>query len=255
LRLLVAFALEQEFGPWRKLRKFQRLADSDVPVFRTSLDETDLCVVLTGMGRTATRRAMEHVFNPRPDVCISAGVAGGLQLEQSIAEVLIARRIQELSSQRILESDPALVDLAMRAGGRPVGSFCTSHYAVIGAESKRRMGRMSDAVEMEAYHILEAAAQHGVRGIAVRALSDLVGEDLPFDFSAMINEHGTVDYGRLAGRLARWPQRIPALLRLASNTRKAARALVHFLDAYVIALRQSNAEMAAMRTSAKVVVA
>jgi nucleoside phosphorylase len=255
LRILVTFALEQEFAPWRRLRKFARLNGNRNPAFQASLGEADLRVVLTGAGRAATRRAMEDAFVMNPDVCISAGIAGGLQQGQRIGDVLVARRVQELSSQRIIESDSALLELAGRTGAKVARSFCTSHFALSDADSKMRMSRMGDAVEMESYHILEAAGHHGARGVAVRALSDLVDESLPFDFTAMLDEQGSVNYGRLAVAVAKSPRRIPAMFRLALQARVAARAIAQFLDAYVSVVNGWKAQAREKPGSAKAEVA
>jgi nucleoside phosphorylase len=255
LRILVTFALEQEFAPWRRLRKFVRLGGSPNSLFQASLGDTDLQVVLTGAGRAATRAAMEHAFVITPDVCVSAGIAGGLQQGQKVGDVLVARRVQELTSQRIIESDSALLELAVRAGAKIAGGFCTSEFALSDAESKMRLGRISDAVEMETYHILEAAEEHGGRGVAVRALSDLVDESLPLDFTKMITEQGTVSYRRLAVALAKSPQRIPSMFRLALHARFAARALARFMDAYLISLSGWHLDVTEKSASSKAVVA
>ena len=57
MKVLITFALANEFAPWRKLRRFERVsagASDQTYVARVGL--CDVRVVLTGAGRFAAQR-------------------------------------------------------------------------------------------------------------------------------------------------------------------------------------------------------
>jgi nucleoside phosphorylase len=236
MRILVTYALEPEFAPWRRLREFHRGGAAWPVVFESSAAGLDLRVVLTGVGADPARRAMTVAFSPRPDVCISTGVAGGLAPGQRIGEVLAASATRELASQRIIASDPTLLAAAIHAGARPAECFCTSDDLVISGEGKRRLNPMGQAVEMEGFHILIEAERRIIPALAIRSLSDLAEHDLPFDFQLMLNPQGRLIPSQIARAILRAPQRIPELIRLRNRTAQAARSLARVLESLVRAL-------------------
>jgi adenosylhomocysteine nucleosidase len=242
VRIFVTLALEAEFVPWRRVRRFREASGGGIREFQAEADGAEVRVVLTGAGRIPAQRAMEKALGSGADVCIASGVAGGLRTGQRVGEILAARRSQELSSQRIRESDARLFEEAVSAGARAAEMFCTAHYVLAKAEDKQRMGRIAEAVDMETFHVMEAAGERGIPCVAVRALSDLAEEDLAFDFSAMMNSEGNVNYGRLAARVAMAPQRLPGLLRLGRQTRLAAGELARFLETFIGRLAGAEAE-------------
>jgi adenosylhomocysteine nucleosidase len=91
-------------------------------------------------------------------------------------------------------------------------------------------------VEMESFEILREAQAAGVPAVAVRAISDTVGEDLPLDMNQVFTDQGQVSIPRVLGQVALKPQSLPGLIRLGRNSRIAAQSLAHFLDSYVVAL-------------------
>jgi adenosylhomocysteine nucleosidase len=236
LKILVTFALETEFRPWRRLRAFEPIAGAVYPSYAARIGESDVRVILTGMGPAHARKALPAALEPCPHVCISSGLAGSLRPQYRCGEVLSARETREASSHRVIESDARLHEAAIAIGARPVQTFCTSDYLILTREGKRRMGGIADAVEMESFCVLAEASQRGVPAVAIRAISDSVDEELPFDFSNALDRRGSIQYLRVAGRVARAPYRLPALLRLGWRSRRAATLLARFLDLYVLAL-------------------
>ena len=116
----------------------------------------------------------------------------------------------------------------------------TSKTLVITAEEKRRLGIFADAVDMESFRVMAAAQGRGIPAIALRAVSDVVDDDLPMDFSRHIAENGQVNTGRVLGEIARRPQVIPAMVRFGVQTRRAAEALAEFLDAFISKLADKS---------------
>ena len=110
----------------------------------------------------------------------------------------------------------------------------TPAYSVHLVERLLSESAAGDAVDMESVWVLAAAWQHGVRTMAVRAVSDAADSDLPLDFNRVFTERGEVSIPKVVGQLIRRPGRLPGLLRLANESEQAASALGHFLDAYLL---------------------
>jgi adenosylhomocysteine nucleosidase len=232
MKAVVTFAVNAEFAPWRGLRAF-RCVRSDAPAwYEYSAGDLHVRVVLTGMGENLAREAAKAALADGADVCISSGLAGGLRASKRTGDVLVAQVVVKDREPVAVASDPELVALAAECGARQVSRFVTTREVVTRAADKRRLGQRADAVEMESLAVLVEAAVRGVPAVAVRAIADTVDFDLPFDFSGARDAGGQIRVSKVLGAVALRPQRIPALLRLAGDCRRASRGLAQFLDAY-----------------------
>ena len=234
MKVLITFALENEFAPWRKLRHFQRVS-SDVWDYRfiANVGPADVRVVLTGAGRFAAQRAIPPAFTDRPDVCISSGLSGGLSPLHRPGDILVARTIGEIKGTRLIRSDAELVQRAEASGAKLVEKFLVSDHVISTTEEKHSLAGSGDAVDMESIFVLEAAAQQRIRSVAIRAISDGSESSLPLDFDRVFNEQGTVSIPKVIGQVVRQPHRIGGLIRLAQESERAAAMLAKFLDSYV----------------------
>jgi adenosylhomocysteine nucleosidase len=231
MNILVTFAVEAEFAPWRNRRKFRRLP-GDWPRFETQFGSARVRAVLTGMGQTHALEAARRALPDRPDICISTGLAGALRSGYRPGDVLAARLVSEVGEPVAVASHPELLATAVDCGARQVERFATSRKLVARAAEKSRLGRQAEAVEMESYTILAEAARHGVPAVAVRAISDTVDFDVPYDFERVRDARGQIRIGGIVGQVLRHPSGLPALFALARDCRVAARHLADFLDLY-----------------------
>lgn len=237
MKILVTFALENEFAPWRKMRKFKReSADSWDKTFAARVGDSDVRVMLTGAGRFASQRAMAQAFAEVPDVCIVSGLAGSLKVDYRPAEVFVAKAAVNGTDTRLVRSDSELVSAAAESGATVIERILVAEHVVATSREKRQLGAFGDAVDMESLWVLSAAAQRSVRAVVIRAISDTVDTDLPLDFDRVFDAQGKVSVLRVVGQLAKKPQKIAGLLRLAADSERAAGALAEFLDAYVDSL-------------------
>lgn len=244
MHVLVTFAVDAEFAPWRKLGEF-RVADPVLDAYETTVGDAKVCVVLTGVGCkrawdvTAISLWGEHPF----DVCISSGLAGALRPEHKPGDVLVAREIRDFKSQRPLSCDPALVQLAGACGAKIVGAFYTGDRILARAQQKQELGASADAVEMESRRVLEQGRSAGWRArcVAIRAISDGVEEDLPLDFNVALTPDGDVSGPRMVAEIFRRPWILPRLIRFGRQSRRAAQSLALFLDRYIMALENISA--------------
>jgi adenosylhomocysteine nucleosidase len=245
LKILVTFALENEFAPWRRLARFQRVAASDGNgCYEAQIGAAEVRVVVTGTGAFAAQRAMNNAFDWVPDFCIASGLAGSLKADYIPGDVLVGRRVTEMRSGRSIASDSELGQVAEEVGAKPVENFLVADRVIATVAEKRELAAMGDAVEMEGAYVLAAAAQHKVRSVAIRSVSDSVDRDLPLDFERVFDASGHVSVAKVIGQVAAKPARIPGLVRLAEDSARAASALATFLEAFVQALPSSPWETA-----------
>ena len=231
MNILVTFAVEAEFAPWRNRRKFRRLP-GEWPRFEAQFGGAHVRAILTGMGQTHALEAARRALPDRPDICISTGLAGALRSVYRPGDILAARLVSEVGEPVAVASHPELLTTAVDCGARQIERFATSRTLVTRAEEKSQLGRQAEAVEMESYTILAEAARYGVPAVAVRAISDTADFDMPYDFDRVRDAHGQIRIGGIITQVLRRPSGLPALFALARDCRIAARHLADFLDAY-----------------------
>ncbi|MBN9118221.1 MAG: hypothetical protein J0I06_03515 [Planctomycetes bacterium] len=86
------------------------------------------------------------------------------------------------------------------------------------------MGESHDAVDMESAAVAEVCAERGVRFLAVRAVSDTVDTALSPELVRLLSG-GNVSVRKACGALLRKPALLGEFLRLARDTKLAARCL------------------------------
>ncbi len=236
MRVLVTFAVENEFAPWRKMRGFRRAAVSEPSLYEARVGTAEVSAVLTGMGAHHARRTLQIALTEGADICISTGLAGALQPRHRIGDVLVARAVRAAGGEGFVKSDARLRHAAKTCGAREVNAFLSSDRTVLTAKEKSRLAFSADAVDMESFAILSEAQGLRIPAVAIRAIGDTAGQDLPLDFNRTVGPLGQVSIPRVFGQLARNPHRLPGLIRLSLDTQKAATCLAKFLDFYLESL-------------------
>jgi adenosylhomocysteine nucleosidase len=258
MRILVTFALETEFAPWRAMRTFRRSSSGSADTFLAEIDGAEIAVVLTGAGpRQAVRAASQALRSDFDSLnfCISSGLAGALRPEYKIGDVLVARSVfselpQETLGSQILECSGSLVSFAADLGATVVRRFYTADRVVARVDEKQHLGETADAVEMESFEILSEATASGVPAVAIRAISDAADEELPMDMNQVFTDEGQVSIPRVVGQVARHPQALPGLIKLGQQSKRAAESLAGFLDRYVVAILERARNLDSKTTAA-----
>src|SRR5215467_410407 len=162
MRILVTFAVDAEFAPWRKLRNLEEIRIGDVLLKRAQMGRAQVDLVVTGMGVENATRVTEAVMaaNSSYQFCVSAGFAGGLGDKYSIGDILVAEAVQHLGKPKTLLCSRNLVHAARADGAKQVKLFLTSDHVVRTVEEKSQLAPFADAVEMESFGILSVAAKH-----------------------------------------------------------------------------------------------
>jgi len=154
MRVLVKFAVDEEFAPWRKLRHFRFIDYDGLRLWKTSSAGIEATALITGMGTQAAAQAMGLMMsmadeNRHFDICISSGLAGalkeGLKPGDIIApQMLLAERIHaDLASDQLRVDD----DLRQRAlGAGAICSDCLFHGESAGEGATERDLRVQSAI-------------------------------------------------------------------------------------------------------------
>jgi len=243
MRILVTFAVEAEFDPWRRRHRFQKLHGGAVDLYRSQIGDVEICGLLTGIGcRKPWVEAIKGIWPGGFEICISSGFAGALRPEYAVGEVLVAREVWGPTAGVTLRCDKPLVELATQCGATPVGVFLSKDQVVVEAAQKRRLGAEADAVEMESACVLSEGAGFAARSVAIRAISDSAEEDLPIDFNRTTSKSGDVDKLRVLGEILSLRSSILGVVRLFEHTRVARENLADFLSQYIERLMQVSGE-------------
>jgi adenosylhomocysteine nucleosidase len=240
MKIVVTFALENEFAPWRAMHEFRAGKWGDADVFHAQIGTAEVGVILTGAGPKQAHLEAAKILGSDPDsikLCVSSGLAGALKPEYQVGQVLAARSVRTEAELTDANSNPQssapLLSFAAECSATVVDRFYSAERVVGRAEEKRHLGEHSDAVEMESFEILLQSAAYGIPAIAVRAISDGVGDDLPLDMNRIFTDEGQVSIPRVLGQVALHPTSVPDLVRLGQNSKVAADALARFLDKFI----------------------
>jgi nucleoside phosphorylase len=252
VKVLVTFALEAEFAPWRKMRAFRRERWGAVNAHVAEIGGAEVGVLLTGVGPKQAAFAASKAIEAQGDslkFCVSSGFAGALRPDYTIGRVLAARgvfseKVHGDFQGRAVECSAPLVSFAAELGATVVDGFYTAARVIVRAEEKRHLAHTADAVEMESFEVLRQAATCAIPAVAIRAISDTSGEEFPLDMNRIFDDQGKVSIPRVMGQVARHPRALPGLVRLGQRSRRAAESLTKFLDRYVafVAERARNLE-------------
>jgi len=250
MRILVTFAVEAEFAPWRKLREFRAIRvtpqrdSGPTEIWETSVGSVSVSVYLTGIGGRLPHDAMlfrEAFYEKKTDFAISSGLAGSLKPDCVPGNVLAVVQTSTAGGRDVSSADPALLRRAEAGGAVIVQRLLTVDRIVGKKEEKAQLSLVADAVDMESALLMKDFAQAQVPAITIRAVSDGHAEDMPIDFGRCITNEGKVRPPQLFMELASHPTSIPSLIRFGQQSKKAAANLVSFLDAFISSLPDSVA--------------
>jgi adenosylhomocysteine nucleosidase len=233
MKILVTFAVEAEFAPWKKLRVLRERKIGGATIYQAQIGRASVDFVVTGMGPGNARRVAEVALSGPYTICIAAGFAGALKPELQVGDVVVAEAVQMLGKTLTMECARRLHVSAFFGQAVRVKTLLTSDHLIATAEERKRLSPFADIVDMESFAVLSAAKARNVPAVAIRVVSDRFDEDMPVEISTTVDEKGRVSIRGVVRYVARHPLQLPALVRLGRKSRTAAEALAHFLEAYI----------------------
>ncbi len=173
--------------------------------------------------------AVDATLRAQPrDLVVIAGVCGGLDPSLAPGALVLAHRVvNERGDERA--AGRALFDAARRALRRHGSKFAPSSLLTVARPVATRAQKTdlwnthgAAGVDMETWHVIEAAASHGARWLALRAVLDPASDLLP---PSLRDWNGATSDAAIARALVRRPLEWPAYVRLALQSRAALRSL------------------------------
>ncbi len=232
MRILVTFAVDWEFKPWARLRRFRKARDG-AKIFQTRIAESDVVVVVTGVGPINALRSVRAATDEAPDLCIASGLAGGLKHDYRPGDILVARATCSETGNEAFESDRRLLEVAVKYGATAVNRFISAERVVRTAKRKSALHPTADAVDMESFTVMKEMSALGVPCVAIRCVADSAEMEVPCDFERALDASGHIRIIPVLGQVACDPRQAWPLARFGVRSSRAASTLARFLDRYV----------------------
>lgn len=199
-----------------------------------------ILLVESGMGfDNAARTAGMIISEAAPDLLISAGFCGGIATELQVGDVVVAKKMV-IASENCIEELPTATPATglnfvarQTASGERIfgGTFAGTDVITSKAKlSGMLSGYPCPVVEMESTVIALIAAENKIPLIAIRSVSDRADEELGFSLDEFCDSSLRIRPGRVLLTILRKPRIIPQLVRLAGNSRIAAKSLTAALE-------------------------
>jgi adenosylhomocysteine nucleosidase len=233
MNILVTYAVEAEFTPWRALRDLQKVTVGGVELRRAQVGRATVDFVITGMGAENAGRVAGTFISKNYSFCIISGFAGGLKPSVKLATIVVPEKVQNHGTHQTEICDPSLLAQASETGATRITTMLTTDHVVNTAAEKIRLSAYAEAVDMESYAILHAANTKSVPAAVVRVISDSLDRDITAELDTMVDPQGHVKITGVVRYVARHPLMVPGLVRLGRDSKTAAEALTNFLESYI----------------------
>lgn len=205
------------------IQQLKLARDDDTYVGRVS--ERDVIACVTGIGAEHALRRMGDLLDRHAiDRIIHLGFAGGLDPELKPGDLVTPSSVMLDTGEHI--------DLAVPADATPTRLLTLDRIAdspKVKAELFAKHG--AGIVDMESYHTAKLAAERGVPIHLLRAVSDPANMALPAAAIEWVKPDGTPDLSKAMAWVARHPFQAPALMKLQSHAKLAARHLANRVEA------------------------
>lgn len=200
-----------------------------------------ILLVESGMGFDNAARAAKSVIRDlQPELLISAGFCGGIDPELQVGDLVVAKRMVIIAENGLEElpskTPAAALNFAAQQAASGARVFSGTFASTPVITSKATLAEVladrypCPVVEMESAAMALIAAEKRVPLIALRSVSDPAHEELGFSLDEFCDSSLRIRPGRVLLTILRKPRIIPQLIRLAGNSRRAARSLTGALE-------------------------
>jgi nucleoside phosphorylase len=191
------------------------------------------CLLVTsGMGvRRASEAARTLVEMKAPRMLFSFGIAGAVEAELQIGDVITAEAVCRLdqgipgpllplASWPEAAREAAVQALSKRGARLLTGTAVTTGGSQVSEHLLNKM--MHPILEMETAGIVQVAAERGIPLYSLRAISDGPRAPIPLDLGEIMDEDANPQAGKMLKAIVRHPRIVLQSGRLIKNTRIAA---------------------------------
>lgn len=185
-------------------------------------------LVSVGNGTAAGARwAVDEVVREGATALVSFGFAGGLAPDVAAGSILVPRSV--LTTMGCVDCDETLV---RRLGGPLEGLLLGSDAVVTSVAEKARLFAETGAaaVDLESGAVAMYASAHDIPFAALRVVCDPFDRTLPLAALAALDSRGRIRFAAVLAALARRPDDILPLVRLATDAYIARRTLARHVN-------------------------
>lgn len=214
-----------------KVKAVARLRQNNYSLFRFSIGANDCILVVSGMGvarAEAATRWLLHTYHP--DCLISFGIAGAVQADLRIGDVVLAARNSRLEGGALTPLLP-LAEPSNEAWETVVHKLELEQIQAMRGSAITTRGSQISAcppgwehpiLEMETAGILKAVEDSPVPLISLRSISDGPGDPIPLDLGEAMGENGNLRMGELFRTVLKHPGILLKAGPMMKNSRIAA---------------------------------
>jgi adenosylhomocysteine nucleosidase len=176
-------------------------------------------------------RLIEHSVAQGGQAIISIGIAAGLMPGMVAGACLVGNEV--LHSGRSYRADAAWTARIKEViGNTELVTIAGVDRPLTSASEKRAFNAKSGAVaaDMESHIVAQLATRHGLPFAVLRVIADPAEREIPSAALVGMRSDGGIDVLAVLASLLRHPGQLPALLRLAADTRRAMATLLRCYD-------------------------
>lgn len=206
--------------------ELQKEQHGERSVFSCRIAGHEITLVEAGMGMLNAGWAATNLAVQSPDLMISAGFGGAVLPGLKVGDVVVAEEVLHWTGvdfERVATGmyEPEHVSLPVR------GCFITSDGILNKHELTGLLPGNTNrpVVEMESAAVARVATEHNIPFLGIRAISDPWNEELGFSINEFCDNKLRIRPFKVLATILRRPRIIPQLIRLARNSRVAARNL------------------------------
>lgn len=223
--IAISFALPEESkGLVALLARRARQGAGPLPTITGWLGAKEVAIVHTGMGRVSAAGQLERFFAERkPALLIAAGFGGALAPELQGADLVVGANYSDAG---LVAKMGALIERCRR------GTLVTADEVIETRAAKAELAGRTGAicVDMETDEIARQCGLRHIPMLAVRAISDTAGEDLPVPARVWFDAaRQRPRPAGLVGHLLLHPGKIAPFARFVRGINPARAALTRFL--------------------------
>jgi adenosylhomocysteine nucleosidase len=236
-------ALPQEVRPFLRRVQAKRLPQLALPVWEFACRNKAGVAVLSGLGASAAARAAAFLVERyQPQVFICLGFGGALTPEVPAGALVLGERfweyepdsgvLQELASPLAPVGLDGLMQRLQEAGPPAFRGSVVTTPVIIHKDSQggALMHLTHPVLDLETSAAVRFIQESGLPFLALRAVTDTAGEEIPDFIRQAARDSSTPTPGTALAWLARNPRRLAVLLHLWRRSRLAAENLARGLE-------------------------
>ena len=160
------------------------------------------------------------------EILISFGIAGALDPQLSAGDLVIPKSVTDAKCNTFRTDYNLHQQISHHFSNKfkvSSGTLFGSETIIWDADEKKRLfdEYNTKIVDMESFGVARAANENNCSFLIVRSISDIANQSLPKESLKSIDLNNNIKLGNILIDLAKNPNELPSLLRLAQNSRKA----------------------------------